>query len=302
MTETVRAVKTVKRTTVKRGDRSRTVEKVRVERTRKRTGKPSIRKGCVVYHGPSRLDGSEIVVILTASKNRKTGARTVQSWILRADRDPLSASRAGADESVCGDCPHRWHTGGKCYVNIGQAPLSVWRAWRDGKYPALAPRDAARLLGGRLLRIGSYGDPCAVPTGVWRALLRGADRHTGYTHQWHRPGAHHYRRFLRASCDTQAQAHAARSLGWRTFRVLRVDEALGNETLCPASKEAGFKSTCDRCALCDGADPNRPRRSVAIPLHGSDIGPIAAARDRAFAEVQGRMDAQPARRFALPLM
>jgi hypothetical protein len=46
----------------------------------------------VLYRGPSLLDGSPIVAIATiGSTNVKTGPM-VQTWILRADMNPLEAS------------------------------------------------------------------------------------------------------------------------------------------------------------------------------------------------------------------
>src|SRR5690349_13631841 len=115
----------------------------------------------------------------------------VQTWILRADRDPLAASQAGLDGSVCGDCPHRWSLDGGCYVNLGQAPVSVWRAWKRGAYSG-DERTAlvnTALATGTPLRIGSYGDPMAVPASVWTDLLdiaraSGRATWTGYTHRW----------------------------------------------------------------------------------------------------------------------
>jgi hypothetical protein len=86
-----------------------------------------------------------------------------------------------------------------------------------------------------------------------------------------------------ASVDSEAELHQARSMDWRTFRVLRGDEQLiaGIETSCPASAEQGHRKTCDACRLCQGAvpgrrvwtpgrEPWRPRPdvpSVAIKVH-----------------------------------
>ena len=148
----------------------------------------NIRKqsGWVLYDGPSELDGSRIVVVLTTSSdNRKTG-NMAQTWILRADRDPVSAIQTGADVSICGQCPHRGLNGAvrTCYVNVGQAPLAVYRAWQHGSYSGFAP--LPHLHG---VRLGSYGDPAAVPVSVWQQLLKATQplKKTGYTHQWHRP-------------------------------------------------------------------------------------------------------------------
>ena len=68
------------------------------------------KNGAVIYHGPSAIDGGPIVVIATGltvgSANSKTGAM-IQTHIMRADVDPLTALRTGADVSVCGGCMHR---------------------------------------------------------------------------------------------------------------------------------------------------------------------------------------------------
>jgi hypothetical protein len=39
------------------------------------------------------------------------------------------------------------------------------------------------------------------------------------------------------------------------------------EVLCPASKEAGYKATCETCLLCAGTSVKA--KSIAIPVHGS---------------------------------
>jgi hypothetical protein len=59
--------------------------------------------GVILYRGPSMLDGAPIVVIANritdASTNSKTGAM-VQTFIVRADADPMTALREGLDSSV----------------------------------------------------------------------------------------------------------------------------------------------------------------------------------------------------------
>jgi len=70
------------------------------------------------------------------------------------------------------------------------------------------------------------------------------------------------------SADTYAQAQAAWAQGQRTFRVVQgVDDIdLENEVLCPASKEAGKRTTCAACKLCGGTS-TRSAKSIAIPMH-----------------------------------
>jgi hypothetical protein len=142
-------------------------------------------KSGIIYKGPSRIDGAPIVVLATYSnRNSKTGA-VVQTYILREDINPLEASKTGADVSICGTCPLRGTptsdparkqaVGRRCYVNLGQGVLIVWRAYRKGVYPDAQDSAGRAALGrGRVVRVGTYGDPAAVPDHVWTDLLVGS--------------------------------------------------------------------------------------------------------------------------------
>ena len=224
--------------------------------------------GVILYQGPSLLDGAPIVVIATglkkASANSKTGGM-IQTYILRSGVSPTVAIKTGDDASICGDCIHRGAgdgSGRTCYVNVGQGPLAVWRAFRRGAYPrAMAPG----LFAGRKVRLGTYGDPAAVPGYVWQAATGEASGWTGYTHQWRtRPDLQPY---CMASADTEAGAREAQAAGWRTFRVADPGDRarMAGEVVCPASAEAGKKLTCSACMACSGG--NR-RGSIVIQAHG----------------------------------
>jgi hypothetical protein len=224
----------------------------------------------IVYQGPSRLDGAPIVVIATAgSRNRKTG-RVVQTWILRADVDPVVASRLGRDASVCGDCPLRHHTGGGCYVPIARAPFMVWRAWKRGSYADGSPkarRVTRALAAGATLRLGSYGDPAAVPLAAWEPLRQLARATVGYTHQWRNLVASPYRPILMASADDAGAAHDAQARGWRTFTVVAPDHTIPPRSIECLSESRGL--TCADCRICDGArDRAAQPASVWIDAHG----------------------------------
>ena len=237
--------------------------------------------GFVFYDGPSLIDGAPVIGIAVLScVNGKTG-NMVQTYILRADQAPLDAIRAGNDESICGDCRHRPALGGSCYVDVSKSVTSVYAAWVRGSYPLLAPADAAAAVAGRVVRMGAYGDPAAIPAGVWRALLRRAAGRTGYTHQWRRAYALGLRRMVMASVDTIPERDVARALGWRTFRVRTADQALGaREIVCPASDEGGNRRQCITCRACDGAERGAVQASVAIVVHGARANrfiPIVAA-------------------------
>jgi hypothetical protein len=238
--------------------------------------------GFVFYDGPSMLDGQPIIgiAVTTKSQNGKIG-NLVQTYILRADAHPVDAIRTGDDVSICGDCPHRRNpaTGARtCYVNVGQSVAAVYGAWARGSYPLIDPRDAALQLAGRIVRLGSYGDPAAIPVKHWRDLLTHAAGRTGYTHQWrNRP---EFRDLIMASADSALDRDVARSIGWRTFRVRTADEALAaREIVCPASPEGNNRRTCETCQACDGAAGNAARASIAIIVHGASARrfiPVAA--------------------------
>ena len=230
--------------------------------------------GFVIYRGPSLLDGTPIVAVaLLGSSNRKTG-NMVQTYILRADQHPLDAIASGEDSSICGDCMHRGAPaiGRKrtCYVNVGQSVASIYGAWTRGAYHLIDPRDAARMLAGRVVRIGSYGDPAAIPAAHWIDLIAHAAGHTGYSHQWRRAIAQELRTLVMASADSARDRDVARAMGWRTFTVRTADQPLAaREIACPASPEGGNRRQCITCQACDGAGDNAARASVAIIVHGA---------------------------------
>lgn len=230
--------------------------------------------GFVFYDGPSAIDGAPIVgIAILRSKNEKTG-NMVQTYILRADQAPMHAIASGDDASICGACIHRGdRTAGRartCYVDVSKSVTSIFGAWVRGAYPMISAKRAARMLRGRVVRIGSYGDPAAIPAAHWRALISCADGHTGYTHQWREGFAQSLRELVMASADSESDRDVARAMGWRTFRVRTELETLGaREIACPASPEGGNRRQCIDCKACDGAPRGATQASVAIVVHGA---------------------------------
>lgn len=231
-------------------------------------------RSAIIYQGPSLIDGSPIFVVATLSgANRKTG-RFVQTYIMRSDMSPLAASKSGADSAICGDCPHRGTPTSdpkrkqaerrSCYVNLGQGPTIVWKAFAKGVYADVSGHEAIAALGrDHMVRLGTYGDPGAVPSYIWESLISEAESWTAYTHQsnW-RPD------LAMQSADTLEDAQSAWGQGHRTFRVVSAVSELvsGREVLCPASKEAGARVQCVACKLCMGS--SKRGKSVAIVDHG----------------------------------
>lgn len=219
----------------------------------------------IIYEGGSLFDGSPIVVIATGlsgnSANKKTGV-VVNTWILRSNIDPVDARKSGSDSSICGDCRHRV---GSCYVEIYRAPLTIYRKYKLGEYEAITGPVLRNLTAGKALRIGTYGDPAAVPLSIWNFFTERASHWTGYTHQWRL--ATTLQRFCMASVDNAAEQAEATALGWRTFRVRTGGEPLlKSEFTCPASTEAGKVLTCQQCNSCDGS--RRQKGNPAILVHG----------------------------------
>ena len=232
--------------------------------------------GVILYEGPSALNGAPIAIVATrivdASDNGKTGAM-VQTFIIPADRGPLAALRSGQDEAVCGSCQHRPANEGTCYVNVGRSVEPVGGALSRRRYarpgvdydPAILPD----LFEGLVVRAGTYGDPAAGPYAIWKAALSKALAVTGYTHQWRDARFAEFKAFCMASSDSLADKEAANAAGWRTFRVRTKGAPVAKgEVICPASEEAGKKTTCDKCRAC-GGHSSRARADIVIEAHGA---------------------------------
>lgn len=223
--------------------------------------KSPARKGYILYKGPSVLDGAPIIVVATMSTNNEKTGDMIQTWIMREDVSPIEASAQKLDSSVCGMCPHRTSLKGACYVTLHQAPLAVWKSYKKGNYKDLDSRDLLHF-SGRQIRLGSYGDPAAVPFEVWQNVVNHTAGNTGYTHQLH------HKRFDRRiaticqiSADTEKQAQDAWKKGYKTFRVKTPNmRRLENEITCVNTTH---NVSCLDCGLCDGK-----RANVVIDVHG----------------------------------
>jgi hypothetical protein len=218
----------------------------------------------LLWQGASVLDGAPIVLLATdSSKNGKTGPMA-QTYILRADMHPQEAIKTDADSSICGDCRFRGKQGkGRmCYVNLRNGPYSVWRSFANGN--AHQVPDLAKFGKGKLIRMGTYGDPAAVPFEVWEKLLSKSSGHTGYTHVW-RTSDPRFQTIIQASCDHAGDYHEAKAMGWFTYRAKLPEEPrMQGERPCPAGGENKGTVTCADCLGCNGQ-----RRDFSIDAHGS---------------------------------
>ena len=247
-----------------------------------KTTKP---KSSIIYSGPSLIDGSHIVCIaIITSNNVKTG-NMLQTYIIRSDMSPMDASKTGSDYAICGNCIHRGTPtdnpdkkqalNRSCYVTLYQGPTQVYKAFKRGLYPNATPEQITVIGSGQAVRMGSYGDPAAVPKSVWDNLLMESTHWTGYSHQSKLHGVIvDYSRVM-VSVESKASAMGYHLNGKRTFRVIPVatwqeqgkQALLKSEILCPASNEAGNKATCIDCGLCKGSSSKG--KSIAIVSHGT---------------------------------
>lgn len=226
-------------------------------------------RGWVIYNGPSRINGEEIVVIITMeSLNEKTG-NMAQLWILPSDISPVNAFMSGKDVAVCGQCSLRQNKGGYCYVTINKAPQKIWEAWKNSAYPDLTGVNDNRyyreLFAEKFIRFGAYGDPYAVPIIILNELKNVFKGWTCYTHQWKEKVSSEMQPMSMASVNSATEYNQATSSGWRTFRVIGETEPLmPGEIFCP---EFTRGITCKDCLLCNGG--SLKKKNIAIPVHGT---------------------------------
>ena len=238
-------------------------------------------RGFVVYEGPSRLGRySDVVgIVTTSSVNSKTG-NMYQLWVLDQSVVPTTAAKTGLDEGNCGNCAMRpvFTAGTKdptCYVTLIHGTNQIWKSWQAGKYEKLRYNTFFE----RPLRMAAYGDPAALPREVLNVLVACSKAgYTAYTHQWKRfQGPRH---ICMASVNNVAEQSLAVTRGWRTFRVVAkhahpspiatayvAANGRRHEITCPASTEAGNRTTCLKCLLCNGMRPDDRRANICIQEH-----------------------------------
>lgn len=220
--------------------------------------------------------GAPILVLASkadrpADANGKTGDMW-QFYIIRADMKPTDAIKLGLDAAVCGNCPHRSVKNRTCYTygTTAVAANGMYRAHIAGKSKVFSPD----MVAGDTVRLGAYGDPCAVPLEVWQPILAASVGWTAYTHQW-RDTDPAYAAICQASCDSLQDQADATALGWRTYTVAPVGTTkVPGAVPCPSPRVK-----CETCLKCSGTGSGR-KGNVWIEAHGSSA--------RRFSPVVGR--------------
>ena len=159
-------------------------------------------------------------------------------------------------EKVCFDCPFRGYL--KCYTHEYQQYSgflsmlkSIVREFTELKYiPSvhLLEKRIVEISQGRYIRFGTYGEPTLLPVNLVGDMVKVSKSHTGYSHQWAKKPE--FSAYFMASTHTEGQAVIAQKMGFRSF--IATNKPVKTAVTCPASKEAGFKSTCEKCGLCSG--------------------------------------------------
>jgi hypothetical protein len=243
--------------------------KSKAKRKPKRKPKPN---SYIIHQGI--VNGQKFVVIASgferSSDNRKTGDM-IQIWFLLEDGNPVAVVKSGLDAAtICQGCP--FASGNGCYVNVGQAPLSIWNSFKRG-LPVMTPKDYTKYFAGRKVRFGAYGNPTLLPIAKVKAIAKASDGWTGYFHNWKTmaPAQRNaYNAYFMASTETKDSFELAKSLQLRVFHVSPVQPENTVECL---SDSRGL--TCAQCQLCQGW--NKPAKSVWINPHGSTVKKATAA-------------------------
>jgi hypothetical protein len=217
-----------------------------------------LEKGMILHE-----DANIVVIITWNSNNDKTGDMA-QIVILSSVQAPTIAAKNGLDINICGDCPHRPSKLGTCYVNLGFAPSSIYRAYKLGRYSVFSEEVIKYRLKYSKVRFGSYGDPVFIPINIVELIIKSCKGYTGYSHQWTNLKYKDYFKYFMASTDNSGEMQLASNMGYKTYRVGKSGEKPSKytESICP-NTSTGIN--CSECLLCN-AEKNS--KNIFINVHG----------------------------------
>lgn len=229
--------------------------------------------------------GDDILTVITRAKtaNEKIAERhefVVQTYHFSRGqfeqaRMPSTGMRNffAHDAAVCMDCPFAVSNGAQisaCYTHkmfqysgFLSSLRSITQEWDD--IPQLTDDIASQIVtmsAGVYVRFGTYGEPSLLPDDLIARMCAVAKSWTGYTHQWRKRPI--LSSWFMASVHTREEVAHAQVLGFRSFLV-QADHA-PDLVNCPASAEAGYRSTCSKCGLCSGTQ-GKGKKSIYILEH-----------------------------------
>ena len=230
------------------------------------------------------VDGPNLfVVALAPSSNGKitesnesiiqTNTYSLEQWEIANSKRKIKMREFFAlDASNCMDCPFSANSGtGECYTHKYQQYtgfLSQLRSIKREHLTTFNEDKRTRILvlsEGRYVRFGTYGEPSLMDSTLVSQMARVASTWTGYTHQWDKDWAKTFSSWFMASVHTESEVDLADQVGFRSFLAKDKDDPVVG-VQCPASKEAGYKSTCQKCGLCSGT-LGKGKKSVSINEH-----------------------------------
>jgi hypothetical protein len=171
-------------------------------------------------------------------------------------------------DSNCLDCP--FNSFGKCYTHAYSQYTGFLSMLKSiaRQYPTFEsiPREydidtLIKMSADKYVRFGTYGEPSLHPQEVIETIAYASKSWTGYTHQWKK---YDLGKYFMASTHNMKEDLSAAVLGYRSFIVSDEKQEVVN---CPASKEAGYKSSCDKCNLCSGTMGTKSKKSIYILTH-----------------------------------
>jgi hypothetical protein len=217
-----------------------------------------------------KINADVIVNFQFKTSNKKTGAMIQNYFIPTTWVETDGDIKKLSDKAICFDCLHNRDNQDDCYVPKGNGLRGL-----IGKVKSLRRKGSANIpyltaeietillkkLENKPLRFGSYGEPVLLGEDLVQKISEKVDFWTGYTHEWHKnPWA---KKYFMASVENDLIDKAAKNMGWRTFYA--GDPVASENVTCPASKEAGRRSTCENCRLCMGTTSKA--KSVKIKIH-----------------------------------
>lgn len=211
----------------------------------------------------------------------RTFTFSIKQWEIAQNKTTMNEFFS-ADEDCCMDCPMSGNQIAKgngmkkkngkpvkCYTHKFRqysGYLTILRNLKLDEIPYFSDEveeKVANMAFGNFVRFGDYGEPSLIPFSLFHKMVLFAKDHTGYTHQYQKEFAQPFKAFLRASTHNEAAE------GWKSFIVATTKEEYDriDAVPCPASKEMNYKSTCEKCALCNGTDGKGKKVNVKIFEH-----------------------------------
>ena len=180
------------------------------------------------------------------------------------------------DAKNCFDCPFSANSGNaKCYTHkfmqysgfVGMLRSIVKEFGNLNAIPEYSDHIVDKIVDiskNVYVRFGTYGEPTMHPLSLVSKVSEASKNWTEYTHQYFKKPE--YNEYFMASTHNKLQAKTAKDkFGFRSFIAVKENNK-GMGVICPASKEAGYKSNCATCGLCSGIK-GKGKKDVVILEH-----------------------------------